>query len=320
MNIKTSLAALALAVVVAGCPQKTAKPPIEQLDPPVPTQPAPAPIPQTPVPGTPTAPEPTKPSEPPVVVAPKPEPIPEPKPETPKPPEVVVTPPVVTPPVVEPAKPLPTLPKNAYALMPVVIQAIDDIWPDMPMRSYFPAQIEAESCITLTHSKCWNPRAELKTSREYGFGLGQITIAYRADGSERFNVFEEVRLQHPDLRSWQWEDRYNPLMQIKAIVVKNRVNWGQIKWATADLDNKMAFLATFYNGGNPSKDRNLCVNAAGCDPSKWWGNVERYSVKSKTPLKEYGNRSLFQISREYPVKVLRDRRPKYIPYVEPNQP
>lgn len=215
----------------------------------------------------------------------------------------------------EPAKPLPALPKNATPLMPVLAKAIDDVWPDMPMRSYFGAQIEAESCITLTHSKCWNPRAELKTSREYGFGLGQITIAYRADGTERFNVFKEVKTMHPDLKDWAWEDRYNPELQIKAIVVKNRVNWGAIKWQTADLDNKMAFLATYYNGGSPAKDRQLCVNTAGCDPSKWWGNVEKYSTKSKTPLKEYGNRSLFQISREYPVKVLREKRPKYVPHL-----
>lgn len=213
-----------------------------------------------------------------------------------------------------PKVPLPKIPDRAVALMPDVIKAIDDIWPDMPMRSYFPAQIEAESCITLTHSKCWNPRAELKTSREYGFGLGQITIAYNADGSERFNVFKEVKRQHPDLKNWEWEDRYNPLLQIKAIVVKNRVNWGAITWPTHDLDNKMAFLATYYNGGSPVRDRNLCVNTKGCDPSKWWGNVELYSVKSKTKLKEYGNRSLFEISREYPRKVLIDKRPKYIPY------
>lgn len=213
-----------------------------------------------------------------------------------------------------PKPPLPKIPDRAVALMPDVIKAIDDIWPDMPMRSYFPAQIEAESCITLTHSKCWNPRAELKTSREYGFGLGQITIAYNADGSERFNVFKEVKRQHPDLKNWEWEDRYNPLLQIKAIVVKNRVNWGAITWPTHDLDNKMAFLATYYNGGSPVRDRNLCVNTKGCDPSKWWGNVELYSVKSKTKLKEYGNRSLFEISREYPRKVLIDKRPKYIPY------
>lgn len=243
------------------------------------------------------------------------EPVEVPKPELPAPtPTPIATEQVHPPEPAKPAAPLPKIPANAEKLMPDVIAAIDEVWPDMPMRSYFPAQIEAESCITLTHSKCWNPRAELKTSREYGFGLGQITIAYRADGSERFNVFNEVKTQHPSLRNWAWEDRYNPRMQIMAIVVKNKVNWGAIKWPVADLDNRMAFLATFYNGGNPIKDRNLCVNTAGCDPSRWWGNVEKYSIKSKTPLKEYGNRSLFQISREYPRKVLIERRPKYVPY------
>lgn len=217
-------------------------------------------------------------------------------------------------PAPKPVVDLPKIPERAYALMPEVNKAIDDIWPDMPMRSYFPAQIEAESCITLTHSKCWNPKAELKTSREYGFGLGQLTVAYNANGTERFNVFNEVKQRHPDLKNWAWEDRYNPLLQIKAIVVKNKVNWGAIKWETYDLDNKMAFLATYYNGGSPLRDRKLCVDIAGCDPTKWWGNVELYSIKSKTKLKEYGNRSLFEISREYPRKVLIDRRPKYVPY------
>jgi len=245
-----------------------------------------------------------------------PEPIPTPKPELPAPTPTPIATEQVHPPeeVKQPAKPLPKIPANAEKLMPDVIAAIDEVWPDMPMRSYFPAQIEQESCITLTHSKCWNPRAELKTSREYGFGLGQLTKAWRADGSLRFDAWAEVKTQHPSLRGWDWEDRYNPRLQIMAIVVKNKVNWGSIKWETADLDNKMAFLATFYNGGNPIKDRNLCLNTAGCDPTRWWGNVEKYSIKSKTPLKEYGNRSLFQISREYPVKVLRERRPKYVPY------
>lgn len=226
--------------------------------------------------------------------------------------------PIVVTPVPTPEElsvPLPKIPDRALALMPDLIQAIDDVWPDMPMRSYFPAQIEKESCITLTHSKCWNPRAELKTSREYGFGLGQLTIAYRADGSERFNAWAEIKEKHPDLRNWQWANRYDPMLQIKAIVVKNRVNWGAMRWEIADLDNRMAFLSAYYNGGSPARDRTICVNTAGCDPSRWWGNVELHSVKSRTKLREYGNRSLFEISRDYPKSLLRERRPKYIPYV-----
>ncbi len=217
--------------------------------------------------------------------------------------------------VVYEQKKLPAIPDRARDLMPTLIKAIDDVWPDMPRRSYFPGQIEQESCITLTHPKCWNPKAELKTSREYGFGLGQLTVAYRADGSERFNAWSEIKAKDPSLKNWEWSDRYNPELQIKAIVVKNRVNWGSISWPVSDLDNKMAFLATYYNGGSPYKDVKLCATIKGCDPTKWWGNVELNSYKSKTKLKEYGNKSLFQISREYPVKI-NEKRQKYVPYVE----
>lgn len=208
-----------------------------------------------------------------------------------------------------------TIPTRALQLMPELNRAIDELWPSLPWRSYIPAQIEQESCISLKHSKCFNPNAELKTVHEYGFGLGQLTIAYNKEGKVRFNAWEEVRTMHPDLRNWSWEDRYNPLLQIKAIVIKNKFNWTKITYPTSSLEDKMAFLAVTYNSGSTFKDRNLCAQTKGCDPRKWWGNVELYSTKSKKPIAVYGNRSYHQISREYPVNVLKVRRPKYISHM-----
>lgn len=195
-----------------------------------------------------------------------------------------------------------------------IVKTLDAIWPDIPMRSFIPALIEQETCISPTHRMCWNSRAELKTAREYGFGMSQTTIAYRADGSERFNVWKELTNLDPVLKSqWTWENRYSAEMQIRSIVIKNRINYSTIRFETASVTDKMAFTAVWYNSGNPLIDRNICVRTPGCDPSKWFGNVELYTRKSVIKQKGYG-KSFAEISREYPRQILITRRPKYLPY------
>jgi hypothetical protein len=63
--------------------------------------------------------------------------------------------------------------------------------------------------------------------------------------------------------------------------------------------------------GSLLKDRVLCQYTQGCDPEKWYGNVELHSYKSTVPLNGYGNRSAFQISREYPKQIQFSRSDKY---------
>lgn len=209
----------------------------------------------------------------------------------------------------------PVLPPNAYDVLPMVEKAIDAIWPSIPYRSFVPAMIEQETCIHLKHRMCFNPRAELKTHREYGFGMGQTTIAYRTDGSVRFNTWAELRAKHPnELREWTWENRYNAEMQIRSILLKNRTNFALLKFETANTFEKMAFLAVTYNSGSVLPDRNLCKRTPGCNPIYWFGNVEKNSLKSAVPAKGY-KKSFREISREYPENVLKVRRPKYIPYL-----
>jgi len=206
------------------------------------------------------------------------------------------------------------VPANARTYLPVLRATQLHLWPDAPMPSFLAAQVEQESCISLSHPKCWNPHAELKTSREYGFGLGQTTIAYNADGSVRFNKWSELRQQYSSLRGWTWQDRYDAKYQLTAIVEMDHGLYARIPDAATDTDH-VAFALSAYNGGASGvrQDRLLCRNRDDCDPNKWFGNVEKYSLKSKARFKGYGL-SPYQINREYVRNVIYVRRPKYEPF------
>ncbi len=204
------------------------------------------------------------------------------------------------------------VPAAALALLPILSQELDTHWPTMPLRSSMAAQIEKESCITLKHSKCWNTRAELKTDREYGFGLGQITI------TKKFNVFEELKASNKALSDWKWENRFDARYQLRAVVIKDLQCFTSVKKAATPLDQlKMAYSCYNGGGGGLMKDRVLCSKTQGCDPSKWDGNVELTSFKSKVAVKGYGQ-SFYEINRGY-VRQLTDllpRRQKYVKYMD----
>jgi hypothetical protein len=210
------------------------------------------------------------------------------------------------------------VPEGAREFAPVLALEQRKAWPRMPEPWTLGGQVEQESCISLRHSKCWNPRAELKTHREYGFGFGQITIAYRADGSERFNKFQELRAGHEALSKWEWSARYDPEFQLRAIVLMDLELWRRIPPA-ATVQDHTAFVLASYNGGVGSvlQDRRLCDNTAGCDPTRWFGHVAKHSLKSKVPQKAYGGKSWYAINREYVTNVLLLRRNKYRIFWEP---
>ncbi|MGL4457918.1 MAG: hypothetical protein ACRCUB_05900 [Plesiomonas shigelloides] len=203
------------------------------------------------------------------------------------------------------------VPKNAYQYLPQLVDAQQTIWPSAPMPSFLAAQVEQESCISLTHSKCWNPKAQLKTKREWGRGLGQVTTAYRADGSIRFDKQEELRRQFPSLRGWTTERWADPHYQLTAIVEMDKSIYHRQRDAATDRD-RLSFTLSAYNGGESGvlQDRRLCANTPGCDKNRWAGHVEKTSLKSKQPHPGY-RQSFFAINREYVTNVLDVRRPKY---------
>jgi hypothetical protein len=206
------------------------------------------------------------------------------------------------------------LPPQAAQHLPTLRAVQLQVWPDAPLPSFLAAQVEQESCITLKHPRCWNPRVELKTSREYGFGLGQVTIAYNADGSVRFDRWSELRAQHASLSGWTWANRFEPRYQLTALVEMDHGIYRRVAGA-ASARERLAMTLAAYNGGEGGlrQDRLLCRNTLGCDPAHWFGHVERNSLKSRQPFKGYG-KSAFEINREYPPNVLDLRRPKYEPF------
>lgn len=200
------------------------------------------------------------------------------------------------------------LPAGAVTYLPVLNAEQQRFWADVPLRSALAAQIEQETCVRPSSPKCWNPRTELKTSREYGFGLGQLTV------TPRFNNFEQAKKLDESLRGWKFEERFDPARQLRAMVLMDRESFRRLSFVDDPIERQaMAFSA--YNGGLSGvlTDRRLCAQKPGCDPSKWFDHVEKYSLKAKVKAQGYGQ-SFFDINRGYVRSVMYSRRAKYAPF------
>lgn len=200
------------------------------------------------------------------------------------------------------------LPPGAVQHLPVLAAEIRTHWPDADAPT-LAGQVEQESCISLKHPKCWTPRAELKTAREWGVGLGQITRTARMD------ALTELVLRYPrELAGWSWDSPslYDPVLQLRGLVLLNRQNWQGIDGAANDAE-RLAMMLVAYNGGagRVRSDRRMCAGTPGCDPSKWFGHAERTTLLARKAAAGYG-KSFFEINREYPHLILFTRRARYV--------
>lgn len=204
------------------------------------------------------------------------------------------------------------VPPNFFYHKDTLIGVMQMRWADITIPTVIPGLIEQETCISLKHSKCWSRFAKLETSREYGFGLGQLTV------TSRFNAWEEAKALDARLKNWAWEDRFNGEFQIIALVAMLKRNFNIFKMAETEID-RFAFALASYNGGigGIQADQRICRNTKGCNPNLWFGHTEHTSLKKKTAVAGYGQ-SFFQINRKYPVNVLNIRRHKYKPHIDPH--
>ena len=208
------------------------------------------------------------------------------------------------------------IPVQASNHLPTLKKETDYYFPTLTFKHYFGGLIEQESCISLTHSKCWNPKSSLKTKREEGAGLGQLTRAYKADGSIRFDSLAEMRNRYKeDLKELAWSNIYQrPDLQIRAILLMTKDNHRIFNLVPSTEIEKWKMIDAAYNSGPGSvkKRRTTCGLKKDCDPTIWKHNLEDTVVLSQKPI--YGNRSPHFINNEHVEMIFDHRMHKYEPF------
>lgn len=195
------------------------------------------------------------------------------------------------------------LPGEAQLYLPMLKEEIDKAWPDIPIREFHAGLIDQESG--------WKTKAVLKTDREYGCGLGQMTMTYKADGSVRFDTISDMKKVDKELAGWNWRDCANVHYQLRAIVVKTKMDAKTCFSSMANFEEAMACTAAKYNGGGGSITTRvrLCRVDGDCDPTKWFDNLQNQCGMSKVKAKGYGE-SFCEINSKYPGRIWA-RMPKF---------
>lgn len=204
------------------------------------------------------------------------------------------------------------VPPQAFTYKDIIQKELDDNFPDLYDYNYTPSLIEHESCITLKHKRCWNSMSKLKSAREEGAGLGQVTRAFNADGSVRFDTLTEMSKRYKnELREAKWETIYSrPDIQIRIMILMIRDDYKKL-YNVPNPEHRMQMVDAAYNGGlgGVLKERRACGMATNCNPNEWFNNVEKYCLKSKKAL--YGTRSACDINRHHVHDVFHDNLPRY---------
>ena len=204
------------------------------------------------------------------------------------------------------------IPPQAFQYKDTIKQEVTTYFPNVPELNYTPSLIEHESCISLKHKRCWNPKSQLKYAREEGAGLGQITRAYNSDGSLRFDSLAGMRDRYKqELKDAKWETIYQrPDIQIRMMVLMLRDDFKKL-YNVEDPVSRLEMTDAAYNGGigGVLKERRACSLASNCNPGLWFGHVEKYCLKSKKAI--YDTRTPCDINRHHVHDVFHNKLPKY---------
>jgi hypothetical protein len=167
--------------------------------------------------------------------------------------------------------------ERSKPFLPILAAQVRGWWATAPYPSVFAGQVEQESG--------WKQKATLRTSREFGAGFSQVTK------TAKFDSIRELRSSFPTAFSgWGWSSNvYDPSYQLRAVILLDYRNYKSIIGTANDREH-MAMALVSYNGGlgGLNSDRRICSVSPGCDPSKWFGNVEKFTSKAHTPVKGYG--------------------------------
>lgn len=204
------------------------------------------------------------------------------------------------------------IPPQAFTHKETIRKELDRLFPTIPTYNYVPALIEHESCLSLSHSRCWKSTSELRSKREQGVGLGQVTRTFREDGSVRFDTLSNLKnMYKSELKEASWDIIKNrPDLQIRMIVLLLRTDNKQL-YNIEDELVRLHFTDSAYNGGirDVHRSRRACGLAKNCNPQFWFDHVENYIQKSNKIL--YGNRSAKMINTHHVSDVFKTRLPKY---------
>lgn len=187
---------------------------------------------------------------------------------------------------------------KALVYLPVLQNKIDTYWPELTLPQIIAGQIEQESQ--------WNPKATLKTSRELGRGLAQMTI------TPSFNIYKDAVTMKP-LKTWDYKkDPYNPANQLTFAVLTNRSNFKQVsRWFNNDTERFAGALIAYNAGMGTVLQRRALAIRQGKENGKWFGGLD--GVRLPYEKRKLYGRNLGDMRNEYPVVIFK-RSEKYVSY------
>lgn len=205
---------------------------------------------------------------------------------------------------------------RALVLIPLIKIETKLYAPGLKSPWVIPALMDHETCPGYKSYKCFNTSAELKTSREQGLGLPQMTRTWNPDGSIRFDNIKNLREKYPkELGELDWDTfKEMPQLQIRSAVILFYEDYRRLALVKSE-DERLRMTRSSYNGGGGrvATARSKCKLTTNCDPQVWYLNVEKHLPQSRTPMKGYGNRSPYEINTHY-VKDTERRMAKFKPF------